>query len=128
MRARDLAPRDLVLVVVQPCHQRRATKKAHIHASCVTDTRFGSSTYHTYLNFAISLRGPPMPHPTSNTCERLSGETACSYRFSIGKIAGFNCVLILLTFMPSVRPSCKAKKCSYRLMLSRRVSPSHLKT
>jgi hypothetical protein len=34
MRARDLAPRDLVLVVVQPCHQHRATEKAHIHDSC----------------------------------------------------------------------------------------------
>lgn len=49
-----------------------------------------------YLNLAISLNGPPIPHPTSNT------------------------------FCPGFKPSCNARKCSCLLMLSLSDSPFHL--
>uniref|UniRef100_A0A0A9D237 Smt1 n=1 Tax=Arundo donax TaxID=35708 RepID=A0A0A9D237_ARUDO len=48
------------------------------------------------LNLAISLNGPPIPQPTSKT------------------------------FIPGFNPSCRARKCSCRLMLSRKDSPLHL--
>jgi hypothetical protein len=75
-----------------------------------------------YLNLAISLRGPPMPHPTSNTCQRRSQDVR-SAPFGIAKDSAEP---VYPTIIPSVRPRFKAMKCSYRLMLSRRVSPCHL--
>lgn len=77
----------------------------------------------SHLNLAISLSGPPIPHPTSNTWNLDK-----VILHSLKKMQKISQSLYgkPQTLYPGFKSNCKARKCSCLLMLSRRDSPFHL--
>lgn len=92
------------------------------------------------LNLAISLNGPPIPQPTSKTYSKQVQQTSgyCVFHYHVmlqqeqlkkgnHSAIGYSIFIRKLTFIPGFNSSCKARKCSCRLMLSLKDSPFHLK-
>ena len=69
----NLAPWYLVSIVVQPSYLCWAkminSTETAIYSTCSEEFHLSLKWLAQYLNLAISLKGPPIPHPTSRTCE-----------------------------------------------------------
>lgn len=82
------------------------------------------------LNWEISLKGPPIPHPTSKTYNHGRKLEWCPEYFikrliqaPFTNVVRFTRDKMNQTFCPGFSPSCSARKCSCLLMLSLRDSP-----